>query len=165
MNNEKEIFSFNDGLQLESYAQKILNQFYESQNWTYHRNSDKKCKTSDLIILNTTVEEKYRPVDWNDFLIEIVQDVASKNEGWFYTSTADRIFYVVALKKIYSIKWKQFKNWFKEHWKDIDTRIGINTSIKGYGLTINITIPWFIIPPELYKIIPLEKENDDELPF
>lgn len=133
----------------EKESQEFMDLFYKSKEWAFDRS--KHCKEYDLIINGCEVEEKFRYCDYNDFLIEIIQDMITFNKGWYYYTTAKRIFYVINDSKLYSVNWPEFKNWFKSEYKNIK-ELQAKVSIKGWGLTINISINWDYIPKEYYKI-------------
>ena len=82
----------------ERKSQIIVNPLYERMGWTYNR--AESCIEFDLQVNNVYVEEKFRYNDYNDFLIEILQDVISFNPGWYYKTKAKRIFYWVEKKKL-----------------------------------------------------------------
>lgn len=94
------------------------------------------------------VEEKFRKVDYGDFLIEIMQDIATCNHGWFYKTEADYIFYIVDMKYLYSVKWNLFKSWFKDNFQTCDYKITVSNI--GFGSSINMSIRWKKIPDILY---------------
>jgi len=135
----------------EKESQEFMDLFYKSKGWTFNRES--ACKEYDIIIEECKVEEKFRYNDYNDFLIEIIQDIISFNKGWYYETKAKKIFYIINDQKLYSIDWDKFKNWFKLEYKNIKFRPII--SIMGWGLTINIAIKWDEIPKKYYKIFNL----------
>lgn len=131
----------------EKESQLILNAFYSKSGWIYDRSV--ACKQYDLLISGKRIEEKFRYANYNDFLIEIIQDILTENMGWYYTTKCDYLFYIVCDKELYSVKWELFKEWFFNNWKYLQMESIIAPG--GYGLTINIAISWFIIPKELYK--------------
>lgn len=153
--------------EFEKERQLVLDRFYLSKGWTPDRSG--ACKAFDLVLafeskgITSTVEEKIRAVEYPDFGIEIIQDVFSKNDGWFYTSSADLIFQC-HYGKIYSVKWSAFKSWFRENYKDINRKKSKNkfstyVSVCGFGLTINIGVPWEVIPNNLYKKIEFNESD------
>ncbi len=131
----------------EKESQLIVNEFYDNMNWSYDRSG--ACMEYDLTIKGLKIEEKFRYIDYHDFLIEVVQDVFDKNNGWYHKTTCDRLFYWVCDKTLYSVNWREFKKWIKKEYKN--TKIKGIVSTDGYGLTINISINWHDIPQELYK--------------
>lgn len=107
---------------------------------------------------NYKVEEKYRSSDNGDFLIELVQDLTTFQQGWFYSEKPDAIVYILhkdnKLSKIYWIDFIGFRNW----WFDYLSKKRIQKAIispKGFGLTLNLVVPWSTIPEKLYKVINL----------
>ena len=133
-------------------SQKLIDQFYKYQGWNYDRSGS--CETYDVIIEEAKVEEKFRYEDYGDFLIEVMQDVISCNMGWYYKTHAERIFYIIKDKTLYSIDWFYFKKWLKNNYSNL--RITGRISVQGYGLTVNIAIKWLDIPRDLYKTFDID---------
>jgi hypothetical protein len=136
----------------EKQCQEQIDQYYiERLNFKPERHHS--CRKWDFKFFKNgklyAVEEKFRKRDFGDFLIEIMQDVPSKNMGWFYETEADYIFYVVQMEAIYIVKWQKFKNWFLQNWKSAKTTV--QKSEEGYGLTLNIAISWSKIPSDIYE--------------
>ena len=94
------------------------------------------------------VEEKFRKCDYGDFLIEIIQDIATCNHGWFYKTEADYIFYIVDMKHLYIVKWSLFKSWFKDNFITCGYKISVSNI--GFGSSINMSIKWNKIPDGIY---------------
>jgi len=143
--------NYNEFTDKEKESQIIANEFYEISNWQYDRTLS--CKEYDLLIEGYKIEEKFRYIDYNDFLIEIVQDVITQNMGWYYKTTCDRVFYWVCDTKLYTVNWPALKKWLKDEYKTVKYKGVI--SADGYGLTINISISWHDIPAHLYKTFEL----------
>lgn len=141
-----------DFFEKERESQSLINKFYKSQGWKFDRST--AGEAYDVIIEGIKVEEKFRYEDYDDFLIEVIQDVNTCNMGWFYKTQSDRIFYVVKDEKLYSINWIKFKDWLKNNYTKL--KIIGRVSIQGYGLTVNIAINWIDIPEYLYKIFDID---------
>jgi hypothetical protein len=142
----------------EEANQSVMNDFYTSgMKWEIvNRVGD---KGRDLVIKRKDrgeekVEEKYREGDFGDFLIEVVQDLVSENRGWFYTTKADIISYIICKNKIptsvYFVHWKNFKDWYLTTGYKNYRRQFLIISDRGYGVTLNIGIKWKTIPEVLY---------------
>lgn len=125
------------------------------------------CELYDLALYMESgkivyVEEKFRQVDYGDFLLELIQDVESCNLGWFYKTKASHVFYIVALQTIYSIDWDSFRKRFREIQEDkkLFAQTRLVYSLDGFGCTINISIPWNLIDGCYNKInLPWEAGN------
>lgn len=156
----------------EQYAQTyIADPFYKSQSWECNRSES--CFDYDLTVTSgiTTkkVEEKFRFTDYNDFLIELFQDIptADKPEGhgWFYKTNCDAVFYWVCddkkeLCKLFIIRWQLFKKWFSENLSSLNGKINWKSSIQGKGYTLNVVIKWGDVPEQLYiKYEDIKKQN------
>ena len=137
-----------EGTDFEISCQQIVDPFYESKGLNIDRSCS--CREYDLMLNDSKVEEKFRTVDYGDFLIEIIQDVASGNEGWYYKTKADNIAYWATTKILYFVKWEKFKYWFINKYKIEDDLFRVQKSIIGYGLTINVSIKWSDVPAYLY---------------
>lgn len=101
------------------------------------------------------VEEKYREKNYGDFLIEVIQDMVSNNEGWYYAEKPDRISYIIldADKKpkfVYWIKFVEFRDWWMEYLREHKKQIAWICP-EGYGITLNLTVPWDKVPEEICK--------------
>lgn len=101
------------------------------------------------------VEEKFIQGDFNEFCIEILQDMISRNPGWFYTTKADILMYVACEPKTwrpiraFAIHWADFKKWWVGYLSEHHIPKAI-ISPKGYGLSLNLAIRWPQIPKTLY---------------
>jgi len=138
--------TFDDFKKKEEESRTTMNLFYEFKGWKFNRSYENKVY--DLKINEFKVDEKFRYAAYNDFLIEIVQDVLTLNKGWFYKDEIDRIFYIINDAELYAIKWHDFKKWFSNNWQIIKLTPVI--SKQGWGLTFNIAIQWIEIPNNLY---------------
>lgn len=133
------------------WQKEILPYYEKHMHFTPDRST--ACRDYDFTFISKgktyKVEEKFRTVNYGDFLIEIIQDVFDRNAGWYYETKADYIFYVVEMKYIYIVRWDLFKHWLSKNWKDAN--ISARVSTKGYGLTINLSIKWDKISPSVYE--------------
>jgi len=137
----------------EKQSQTILDDFYVRNNWKFDRSV--ACKQYDLIINNVLIEEKFRYENYNDFLIELLQDVITCNLGWYYKTGANYLFYIVKDEYLYSLNWLKFKEWFiGELKKGIWFKPII--SAQGFGYTMNLAIKWDDIPKDFYKLFDLQ---------
>lgn len=141
--------------------EKILPYYQEKLGFVPDRSTS--CKEFDFAFSknNTiyTVEEKFRKQDYGDFLIEIMQDIASANLGWFYKTKADFIFYIVDMRYLYIVKWPKFKHWFSNNYRKSGYKL--TKSNEGFGATINMAIEWAKIPSNLYEKRIIEIEEND----
>lgn len=119
------------------------------------------------------VEEKYRDADFGDFLIEVVHDMATGDLGWYYKTRCDRLAYIICDNwvpiKVWLVYWSRFKEWWLQRLAD-DKHAPAKISPRGIGLTLNLTIDWKRVPPELYQyrnLVPVTertaKSHDDIL--
>ena len=129
----------------EKECQELFNKFYTENNWKYERVYGKENKLYDVKIQVKDkwykIEEKTREIDYKDLLVEIEQDTESKAPGWLYYTQADYLFYMVNKKTIYLVNMNRLKNHI-ENFKDYYNQ---KVSIKGWGKTVNIVIPWHTI--------------------
>jgi hypothetical protein len=156
METPKDSQYFQEKTQMEFRAQSAMDLWY--QKFGFEIVSREGTKQRDLILSRRgdkfKVEEKYREKDWGDFLIEIIQDAVSNNTGWFYSESFDRMSYVILdgykPKTIYWVYWSKFKDWFFEYLMK-NNRPKTVISPAGYGLTINIAVPWGVIPTDIVR--------------
>ena len=144
----------------ESIQQKKINTIYENLGYVVDRS--KNCKDFDLTLDNgfmvETYEEKFRAENterYKDFGVEILQDILTKNLGWFYTTKADYIIQVHQDEQknncVYFVKWSMFKTWFQHNYKSVNT--DLKQCKTGFGFTLNIYIKWEQLPKHIYERI------------
>lgn len=113
------------------------------------------------------IEEKYREKEYDDILVEILQDVISGGLGWYYTTGCDYLHYILCPNwqpptRYWRIPWQPFKTWMEEaFWK---TKPKYRTSSRGYGRSLNVCVPFSAIPAHLirrYEIAPVV----EDIPF
>jgi hypothetical protein len=147
---EKEKQEFFD---FERYAQQILDGYYESKNHTVDRTT--ACKLYDCIMDGVDkVEEKIRQEEHNDILVEVIQDMVTYSPGWFYETRCDYLHYVfmndTKISRFLRIDWNKFKGWCLSKYF-IDNKHPYSViSPKGWGVTVNFSIPIKDIPKYLY---------------
>jgi len=152
--NREEVLTFVDG---ERIARQYMNIEYELLDMKIiHRNDNKE---RDLVLEYKSnqykTEEKFRDGDWRDLLVEILQCIITQEPGWFYTTKADLVSYVMCNSKwipqrFYLVRWPEFKNWLYEYLSKNKFPKAI-ISPRGLGLTLNLSINWIDIPPDLFK--------------
>lgn len=140
---KKELFDY------EREKRKVFDDFYQQKGWNFRRITGKENKNYDCVIyLNNRwykIEEKYRSKDYNDCLIETIQDIKTNSSGWLYYCKADYIFYGVGTK-IYCLDLPKLKNFVNKYKDKFNKKI----SKKGWGETENIVIDWIVL--EINKI-------------
>ena len=154
--NSKEVddfFAFEAKMQIE------LDKVYVSLGYEPTRNPNKQYDLHLMIDDRShKVEEKIWQINfYDDFLIEIVQDLVSGNKGWFSTTGCDLISYVVCknsiIQLIYFVQWQRFKDWFVSTYLPAHKKGDYIYSEKGYGATVNIPVLWGNIPGDMYTRI------------
>ncbi len=114
------------------------------------RHPDSKFDDWDKIVkfpsITYKIEEKARIGDYDDVLVEIIEDVKTGDLGWFYQTKADRLIYCLFESEeslepyvVYVFDIQKLKNYYFEHAKELFRQS--NISDKGYGLTLNIFLP------------------------
>lgn len=135
MRTKEEFFAF------EKEKQKIFDKFYKDNSWEVNRITGAKNKDYDCEVLLDSkwykIEEKYRSSDFNDCLIETIQDTETNSPGWLYYCKADYVFYGVG-SKIYCIDLPELRRFVEKHKHIFNKKI----SKKGWGITENIVIDW-----------------------
>lgn len=103
----------------------------------------------------TKVEEKYRTKVWDDFAIELLQDVSfplrKQTVGWFYHTKADSVTYILCdsinatrPQKVYSVDMRLLRG------NLTDMLVGglepvLRASKKGVGYSINMCLDWDVL--------------------
>ena len=125
--------------------------YYNEKNWIIHRdNINSDCKNDWDVRLEVfageyvCVDEKVRIGEYNDLLLELIQDIETGNLGWFY-SKKDWILYgswsnieSISPSSLYIVK----ANKLKEYINTLDGFIKTCISKKGWGNTWNIVLYW-----------------------
>lgn len=102
----------------------------------------------------TSIEEKYRRKEFPDILVELIQDIATNNSGWYYTSNAEYLNYIICDERplyFYKINYRMFKDFVIEYIRN--NTAGFIIAKEGYGLTLNISIPLSDIPVNIIETI------------
>lgn len=145
----KEYNQFKNNLSLEQDKQSFFNNLYKKLGYeVVNRNH---CKEYDLVLSKAgkeyTVEEKARRGNFNDILVETIQDEEKNYPGWIYYTKADYIVYGIFGRdsKVYGLNCPEFKDWFAQAMLGFEKKI----SNKGYGKSTNYVVPISYIPPEI----------------
>lgn len=138
--------------QKEKEQQPRMDAFYRLF-WSCEPNRSGACIEYDLELERFgTVEEKFRFQQYNDILVEIVQDLQSFQRGWFYTSDADYLFYITVVNgwpvNLWRTRMPAFHAWCLDFWAKKPRQTAIISS-QGKGVTLNLSIPKSEIPTEL----------------
>ena len=138
MNTKEEFFKW------ERDKRKIFDEFYKSKGWECKRISGKANKDYDcLLFVNNEwkkVEEKFLSKDYGYLLVETIQDTETNDPGWLYYTKADYIFWGFE-DTIYQIDMNKLLPFVEKHGDKFNKKI----SVKGWGRTENIAIPWYTI--------------------
>jgi len=148
---EKEKQEFFD---FERYAQHIIDRYYTSKNHKVDRSS--ACKLYDCIIDDTSkVEEKIRQDEYNDILVELIQDMVRNSPGWFFETGCDYLHYVfmnnTGISRFIRLDWAKFKSWCLTDYFIANKHPHCIISPRGWGLTVNFSIPIKYIPKSIIK--------------
>ncbi len=105
------------------------------------------------------VEEKILKHSYREFAIEILQDIVTRDPGWFYTTRCQWLSYSMCdqgeLSYVYILDWPEFKRWFVYvHLSDKQDRERYRgrylIESRGKGLTLNLLVPLSYVPGDLY---------------
>lgn len=105
-----------------------------------------------------------------DFLsIELIEDIPSGKQGWFYQLDVEKVVWVFMerglVKRVWSIDWPAFKRWYGENchkfqyyefWEGQragEINLSLQINIEGWGKTLNQLIPIGKIPKEIIKLM------------
>lgn len=138
METKQEFFEF------ERQTRKVFDEYYKERDFGVKRiigeaNKDFDCEVN-LGGKWYKVEEKYRSHDYNDCLVETMQDTETQAPGWLYYTKADYIMYGVA-NKIYCIDLPGLKKFITKNKDNLNKKI----SSKGWGRTENVVIDWYTL--------------------
>lgn len=138
METKTELFEF------EQANQWRFNQLYQKHDIPYKRISGEDNKKYDCVILWEgewiKIEEKYRSSDFNDLLVELIQDTETNDPGWIVYSEADYLIYGVS-QKFFIVDLPRLREFVKKHGSKFNQIV----SEKGWGRTVNIAIPLYTI--------------------
>ena len=142
----------------ERRMQPFMNIFYQARGWQADRSGS--CRNFDLVLTqnNTTlkIEEKFLfTKEYDQLLIEFIQDMRSGDLGWYYHVDCDYLIWaycnedrISAPIKIYLIKWYRFKDRVMQFNADSNTWQDFNVCNKNYGITLNLPFKWHILLDE-----------------
>jgi len=125
--------------------------FYAQQNWQMiqdnidsNQKNDWDVKLETFVGQYTLIDEKALRGEWDNFLVEIIQDIKTGNLGWFF-GDKDWILYgswavieSVRPSSLYLVKLKELKDYICE----LDGFIKTCISKKGWGITYNLVLNW-----------------------
>lgn len=123
--------------------------YYKKKGWVILQDNLGKSTDWDVYLETPegkfTIDEKARSKDYNDFLVEIVQDLKSGNKGWLFK---DKNYYFYAsweTKEInptsfYCIDANKLQEFVVKNWKVLLPTMQI--SEKGWGITLFANISW-----------------------
>jgi hypothetical protein len=135
MNKKEDFFRFS------RLKQKFFDAYYKKKGWPYRRiQGSENRRYNCLVEINGKkwkFEEKSRTADYDDFLVEIKQDIKTGDPGWLYYCEADYILYSTP-KSFYAIRLSRLREFVKKNGANYPIKI----SKKGWGETMNIAIPW-----------------------
>ena len=161
----------------EKRMQPYMDVFYKSVGYTLDRSGS--CKAYDLIVTNLTqrykIEEKYlfNDADYDQGLIEIIQDIKTGDFGWFYHTGCDFLFWIYCHENrelrpryAYCMRWPKVKQYVldqlgKSKWSKF------NLCSDNYGLTLNYPVNWqALLSLKIASKIDLAPpEPEEEIPF
>lgn len=158
---KKEFFEF------EKRSQAIIDQYYLSRDHTVDRSVS--CVYYDCLLDGQyKVEGKIRQIERSDILVEFIQDAKTYAPGWFYETRCDYLHYVFmsesgnSISRFVRINWSKFKDWCLNDYLKTNKHPYSIVSHKGWGITINFSIPIEEIPNQLIFIDDMNKEANNE---
>ena len=133
----------NNCFKMEKDTRYIFNNFYRKYNFVCQRTFGKENEKYDCLVKIKNkwwkVEEKMRQAiyrNYQDFLIETIQDTETNSQGWLYKTQAEIILYAFDDETIYTLITSKLRELIdKEHFD-------IVVSKKGWGNTENLKIPF-----------------------
>jgi len=151
MKTKEEFFEF------EKKQRVFFDDYYKKKGWECRRISGKENKKYDCLVLVgkrwIKIQEKARSGEYDDFLVELVQDLGTGDRGWLYTCQADWILYKTP-NNLFAIDKKRLDVYMKRCGPDCELII----SNKGWGRTVNAVLSWEeIIKEKIGRRISLDK--------
>ncbi len=151
---KREFFRF------ERRCQALADKFYASR-W-HEIDRSQSCREFDCLLDGRwKIEEKFRTHAYNDVLIELIQDLKSNAPGWFYETSCDYLHYFFMgddkIIKLFRFNWKNFSSWLIKDYLPEHTQGRYVISKKGWGITLNLSVPISDIPAKLYLSYGSEK--------
>ena len=131
-------------LEFEKKHRKFFDDYYKKKGWNFQRITGKENKRFNSLVeidgKKWKFEEKVRSANYNDLLVELVQDTATNSPGWLYYCEADYILYSMP-SDFYVVTLGKLKNYVRNY----GSKYCFIISEKGWGKTLNIAIPWNIL--------------------
>ena len=137
----------------EKVAQRHADLFYARQGYVIA--SRDGCREWDLQIQLRgrlwSVEEKFRVgLHFEDLLVEILQDMRTGALGWAYETRCDLLHYFLCDRDwrpalLHQVDWPRFREWLHEYVSE-SRQLQWVKSTRGWGTTINIAVPFSVIP-------------------
>ena len=154
----------------------FLDEFYKKLGYEVEERTPQDASTLcewDVILKKgerrIRVEEKIIRNVWPNIVVELIEDVASGKQGWYFQLSADMLMEVFCEnevpKVIYCINWPEFKKWYADNChrfrmtdRDGQVEPAIRIDKTGWGTTMFHLIPIEMIPKEMIiKLMDLKK--------
>jgi len=124
--------------------------YYQENGWVLLQDNLGKNTDWDVKIFKDghdyTIDEKARRKEYNDFLVEIVQDLNSGSKGWLFKKK-DYYFYASWTNaedkeptSFYVVDALRLRDFVIGNWKDLIPKMEI--SEKGWGTTLFVKVFW-----------------------
>ncbi len=150
----------NEFTDFEKLYRKELDRIYKTMGVSVERIYGKDNEKYDVMLRIDdavyTVEEKGLRYYYPDAPIELIQDVISCNLGWYYKTKARFIIFIyyddILPVVLYSLNFPKLKIGIKECFGN--NKVKLKSALKGYGITVNMCIPWvYLIKEGIVKIL------------
>lgn len=152
--------SNNEFFEFEQLYQKELDRIYGEMGFTVERIRGKDNEKYDVILKNDstteTVEEKGLRYYHPDAPIELIQDLKTSNFGWYFKTKARHIYFIyyneIMPIVMYDLNLLHFNNFLTSCFED--GKVEFRTALKGFGITINMCIPWkYLVDNNIVQVI------------
>ena len=156
----------NEFFEFEQLYQKELDRIYGGMGYTVQRIKGKENEKFDVILtrdgVDEPVEEKGLRYYHPDAPIELLQDVKTCNLGWFYKTKARHIYFIyyneIMPIVMYDLNLPHLKNFLTSCFED--EKVKFRTALKGFGITINMCIPWkYLVEKNIVQVLKNWKEQ------
>lgn len=149
---EKKFSAFCDGVLYPALGIKVLERYTDAIDQRERGDKLIQATVDGIVMPALNVDEKCASYMHDCMLWELIQDVRTKNMGWFYDlKMCDRIIYGYYNRDdvtvVYSVQWEDLREFaFKAiEGRDTSVRFVSSATGKGWGAPVSASYPWSIL--------------------
>ena len=144
----------------------FLDGFYKKLGYEIEKRCQQEFGEWDVILKKgdrkIRVEEKIIRNVWSNIVVELIEDMASGKQGWYFQLSADWLMEVFCENEvpqvIYCLNWPEFKKWYADNChrfkltdRDGQVEPAIRIDKTGWGVTMFHLIPIEMISKGIIK--------------